>query len=141
MSEFKDMKNVPLFCVFKVMRVVCDVNNVPYDCLILIMTKYQQQTFQFNGLSKSAAKRRAARLNCCVSCGKEDHGKSKCRWSNTYAQQDLTRFFSLGAIRLKAERPRKGSNIEVIVEDELWRIYYHLIEKAGLVGHPISKLG
>ena len=135
------MKNEAIVCVFKIMLRVCDLNKVPYDCLCLIMLKYQQQTFQFKGLSKSAAKRRASRLDCCINCGKTSHGKSRCRWSNTQAQQDLVRYFSLGAIRLNAERLREGSNIEMIVERELWRIRYHLIDKAGLVGHPISKLG
>ena len=135
------MKNEVLPGVFNALREVSDCNNVPDDCCNLILRKYERDEFQFNGLSKSAAKRRANRLNCCLNCGKSKHGDSKCKWSNTHAQQDLVRFCSLGAIRLNAERLRPGSQVESIVEDEISRIKYHLVEKAGLLEHPISKLG
>ena len=135
------MKNEAFVCVYNIMLEVCEANKVPVDCCHLIMSKYQQAEYQFKGLSKSAAKRRASRLKCCLNCGKVSHGNTKCKWSNTHAQQDFVRFCFLGAIRLNAERLRPGSQIERIVEDEISRAKYHLVEKAKLLEHPISKLG
>nr|QEJ80633.1 nucleic acid-binding protein [Camellia ringspot associated virus 3] len=59
----------------------------------------------FNGISRSAAKRRAAAFQKCLYCGKWSH-YGECSKNQTNSQSEVCSFLRLGTIRFLTENPK-----------------------------------
>ena len=82
--------------------------------------RHQNMVNYGQGESKSAAKRRAQKVEHCYKCGKFEHD-GLCNKNQTNSNHEYLEMFRRGPIRLKAERAlRKNSMVQMSCEKFRW---------------------